>query len=174
MDLIIGSEDGSYLGLPDTILSSEISEAFVKTLDADLKEVRSKSRLYQENLAAERVATTPPENVYHEGEQVLWQQDPNRPLPNKLAPNFKGPYNVIRHTKYDVESRHLVMKNVCICNASRVQMFNGTEQDGYEAAKIAADQANIIFRSKLATEEVVQQHVRHARRHYHVPNVLTS
>ena len=74
MDLMFGSEDGPYLKLPDSVLSSDISEAFVKTLDANLKEVRSKSRLFQEKLAAERVATTPLEkqNVYHEGELVLW------------------------------------------------------------------------------------------------------
>ena len=64
--------------LPDTVLSSDISEAFVKTLDANHKEVRSKSRLYQEKLAAVRVATTP--------------------LDKKNVP-----YNVIRHTKNDVE-----------------------------------------------------------------------
>ena len=146
MDLMFGSEDGPYLRLPDTVLSSEISETFVKTLDANLKEVRSKSRLYQEKLAAERVATTPldKQNVYHEGELILWQRDPTKPLPNKLAPHFKGPYKVIRHTKNDVECRHLVMKNVCIFDVSRVKMFHGSEKDGYEAAKIDADQANIV------------------------------
>ena len=46
MDLMFGSEDRPYLRLPDTVLSSEISEAFVKTLDANLKEVRSKARLF--------------------------------------------------------------------------------------------------------------------------------
>ena len=58
MDLIFGSEDGPYLRLPDTVLSSEVSETFVKPLDDNLKEVRSKSRLYQDKLTAERVATT--------------------------------------------------------------------------------------------------------------------
>ena len=66
---MFGSEDVPYLRLPGRILSSEISEAFVKDLNINLKEVRSKSWLYQEKLAAERVATTSPErqNVYHEG-----------------------------------------------------------------------------------------------------------
>ena len=36
------------------------------------------------------------------------------------------------------------MENVCIFDVSRVMMFHGTEQDGYEAAKIDADQANIV------------------------------
>ena len=51
---------------------------------------------------------------------------------------------MIRHTKNDVECRHLVMKNVSIFDVYRVKMFHGTEQDGYEAAKIDADQANIM------------------------------
>ena len=99
MDLMFGSEEWPYLRLPDTVLLNETSQTFVKNLDANLKEMRSKSRLYQEKLTAQRVAGTPPDkqNVYHESELVLWQRDPTRPLPNKLAPNFKGPYKVIRH-----------------------------------------------------------------------------
>ena len=58
MDLMNGGEHGLYLWLFDTVLSIEISKAFVKTLDAKLKEVRSKSRLYLDKLAAKRVATT--------------------------------------------------------------------------------------------------------------------
>ena len=57
MAMMFASEDGFYLRLPDTVLSSEICEAFVETLDANLKELQSKSRLYQQKLAAERVAT---------------------------------------------------------------------------------------------------------------------
>ena len=85
----------------------------------------------RQNTVSERVATTPPEkqNGYHEGELVLWQRDPTRPLPNKLAPNFKDPYKVISHTNNDVECRHLVIKNVCMFDVSRVKMFQGTEQD---------------------------------------------
>ena len=128
------------------MLSSEIIEVFVKILDANLKEVHSKSRLFQEKFAAERVATTPPkrQNVYHKGELVLWQRDPTTPSSNKLAPNFKGSYKIIRHTKNDIECRHLVVKNICIFDVSRVKMFHGSEQDGYKAAKIEADQANIV------------------------------
>ena len=62
----------------------------------------------------------------------------------QAGPNFKGPYKVIRHTKNYVECRHLVMKNVCIFNVSRVKMFHESEQDGYKEAKIDADQANIV------------------------------
>ena len=36
IDLMFGSEDGPFLRLPDTVLSSEIIEAFVKILDANL------------------------------------------------------------------------------------------------------------------------------------------
>ena len=36
------------------------------------------------------------------------------------------------------------MKNVCIFDVSRVKMFHGTEEDGFEAAKIDAVQANIF------------------------------
>ena len=51
---------------------------------------------------------------------------------------------IIRHTKNDVEFRHLVIMNVCIFDVSRVKIFHGSDQDGYEAANIDADQANIV------------------------------
>ena len=84
------------------------------------------------------------QNVYHEGKLVLWQRDSTKPLPKKLAPYLKGPYKVIRHTKNDVECRHLVFKNVCIIDVSRVKIFHGSEKDGYEAAMMYADQAIIV------------------------------
>ena len=84
MDLMFGSEDGPFLRLPDTVLSSEIRKPFVKTLDANHKEVRSKSRLYQEKLAAERE-----QNVYHEGELVLWQRDPAKLFAEQVGSTFK-------------------------------------------------------------------------------------
>ena len=54
-------------------MSIEINKTFVKTLNAYLKEFRSKSRLYKEKLAAERIASTPldKQNVYHYGELIL-------------------------------------------------------------------------------------------------------
>ena len=75
MDLMFGSQDGPYFRLPGRVRSREISEAFFKTLDANLKEVRTKSSLYKKKLAAERVATPPPEkqNMHHEGELILWE-----------------------------------------------------------------------------------------------------
>ena len=97
-------------------------------------------------MSAKRVATIPlkTQNVYHEGEPVLWQSDLTKFLPNKLALIFKSPYKVIRHTKNDIECRHLVMTNVGIFDVLRVKMLHISEQDSYEAAKIDAHQANIV------------------------------
>ena len=96
--------------------------------------------MYQVKCAAELVTTTPPDkqNVYPDDELALWQQDPKKSLPNKQVSNFKDPFKVTRHTKNDVECRYLVMKNVCMFDVPRVKMFHGSEQDGYEAAKIDA------------------------------------
>ena len=62
------------------VLSSEISEAFVKDLDANLKEVRSKSRLYQEKLAAEHVAT-PVTNQRFSHKNEAYDFAPAEPIP---------------------------------------------------------------------------------------------
>ena len=145
MDLMFGSSDGPYFALPKSVLSKEISEAWIKTLDANLKDIRSRSNLYQDRLASERVAATPEreQNVYHSGELVLWQRDPTKPLPNKLSPHFKGPYKVIKQETNNVTCQHLVLKNVETFHVSRLKMYHGTESDAITAAMVDADQANI-------------------------------
>ena len=59
--------------LSDKVHPSEFYELFIRDLDAELKDIRSRSSQYQDMLAAERVAATSAEkqNVNQPGEPVL-------------------------------------------------------------------------------------------------------
>ena len=146
LDAMFGSSNGPYLQLPKDALSSDITVEWIKALDANLKSVRDKSSQHQDKLIESRISKTPVEkqNVYHPGDLVLWQQDPTKPLPNKLASHFKGPYEVIAQYKNDVECRHVVMKNIQTVPVNRLKMFHGKAEDGYKAALHDANQANIV------------------------------
>ena len=108
--------------------------------------MRAISREHQAKIIDSRTKVTPIEeqNIYNPGELVLWQRDPTKPLPNKLASNFKGTYEVMTHDRNDVTCRHIVLKNVEIFLVNRLKMFHGTRDDGYRAAMYDANQANII------------------------------
>ena len=146
MDAMFGSSDGPYLTLPEGILPKEITEKWIKHLDAKLQTIRAISREHQVKIIDSRTKVTPiaEQNIYNPGELVLWQRDPTKPLPNKLASNFKGPYEVMTHDRNDVTCRHIVLKNVEIFPVNRLKMFHGTRDDGYRAAMYDANQANII------------------------------
>ena len=62
-----------------------------------------------------------------------------------MALNFNGPDKVIRHTKNDVESSHLVMNNACVFDVPHEKMFHGSEQDDYVGARIDADQLTSLL-----------------------------
>jgi hypothetical protein len=143
---MFGSSDGPYLQLPQGTLPAEITVQWIKTLDANLKSIRDKSSIYQNELIEKRISKTPIEkqNVYHPGELVLWQRDPTKPLPNKLASHFKGPYEVIAQYKNDVECRHVVMRNIQTLPVNRLKMFHGRAEEGYHAALHDANQGNIV------------------------------
>jgi len=113
-DAKFGSEDGPYLKLPESAIPSEISNAWVRALDQDLKHIRSVSAKFQAELIAERLAATPEEtqNVFQPGDFVLFRLNPDNPLPTKLSSPFLGPYKVIQQRKNDVECQHLVMGTI--------------------------------------------------------------
>ena len=141
-DAKFGSEDGPYLQLPESVIPNEITNAWVRALDQDLKHIRAISAKFQAELIAERLAATPPEtqNTFQEGDLVLFRLNPDQPLPTKLSSPFLGPYRVIQQRKNDVECRHLVMGTVKWFHVTRLKMFHGSEEDGYKAALLDADQ----------------------------------
>jgi len=141
-DAKFGSEDGPYLQLPDSLVPSEVTNAWVRALDADLRHIRAVSGKFQAELISQRLAATPEEtqNVFQPGDLVLFQRNPENVLPTKLSSPFTGPYRVIQQRKNDVECKHLVMGTIKWFHVTRVKMFHGSEEDGYKAALLDADQ----------------------------------
>jgi hypothetical protein len=111
-------------------------------LDADLKHIRAVSGKFQAELISQRLAATPEDtqNVFQPGDLVLFQLNPDNSLSTKLSSPFLGPYRVIQQRKNDVECKHLVMGTIKWFHVTRVKMFHGSEDDGYRAALLDADQ----------------------------------
>ena len=76
-----GTEDSTYLRLPETAKAAETSHAFVKLLDANLRALWEASRKFQLQLVAERGGNTDPalQNQYQPGDLVLLQRAVNAP-----------------------------------------------------------------------------------------------
>ena len=60
-------------------------------------------------------------------------------VPEATTP-FLGPYRVLQQVKNDVECRHLVMGAIKWFHVTRLKMFHGSEEEGYNAALLDADQ----------------------------------
>ena len=134
--------DGPYLQLPEKHLPKDITNEWVRLLDKDLKLIRELSTKFQANLIAERLAVTPEErqNAFQPGDLVLFQLNPDNHLPTKLPSPFLGPYRVIQQRTNNVECKHLVMGNIKWLHVTRLKLFHGTEEQGYKAALLDADQ----------------------------------
>jgi len=141
-DAKFGSMDGPYLQLPEKALPRDITNEWVRCLDKDLRTIREASTKFQANLIAERLAVTPEErqNVFQSGDLVLFQLNPENHLPTKLSSPFLGPYRVLQQRTNNVECKHLVMGNIRWFHITRLKLFHGTEEEGFKAALLDADQ----------------------------------
>ena len=140
-DLKFGSDDGPYLRLPEGDLPENITNAWLKDLNEDLRHVRSVSMKHQAAIVAERTAATPPEkqNVYQSGDLVLLETDVDLPRRTKLSPFNLGPFEVVKQVSNDVECRHLATDELKNIHVSQLRMFYGTRAEGVEVAMLDAD-----------------------------------
>ena len=83
--------------MPQGLNSSERTHEFVRRLDENLQHLRVVSKQFQDQLILERTSSTPAEtqNKYQAGDFVLFERDKSVPRPNKLSPDFLGPFEVI-------------------------------------------------------------------------------
>ena len=124
------------------MVPSEITNAWVRALDVDLKTVRAISPKFQQELIQERLAQTPLEtqNVFQPGDFVLFQLDPNEPLPTKLSSGFLGPYEVIEQKHNVVHCQHLALRHHREFFVGRLKIFHGNRQEAFELAMLDGDQ----------------------------------
>ena len=141
LDLKFGSDDGPYLRLPEDSIPETITQQWLKDLTEDLRHLRALSKKHQSEIAAERIAQTPPEkqNMYQPGDLVLLESDTSVARRTKLSPLNLGPYEVIHQQSNDVCCRHLATGVEHHLHVSQLKMFYGTREEGVDMAMLDAD-----------------------------------
>lgn len=143
--LHFGTDDYTYLKLPEATSATATAHAFVKLLDKDLRTLWEASKRHQSKIVAIRSKHDAPgkQNQFQPGDLVLFQLDPSKMLPSKLTMKYRGPYEVIEQYKNDVQCRHLCMKTVATIPVDRLKLFSGTRSDGEKVAQLDYDQHDI-------------------------------
>lgn len=142
-----GTADATYFQLPalkegeeeDSLL---LTQQYLINLDKNLKTLYEISKKHQDRIALERKKHSSPElqNTFQPGDRVLWQRDPNIPLPSKLSPKFVGPYEVISQDRNDVTCRHLILGHIKVFHVSRLKIFHGSLESAKTTAMIDNNQ----------------------------------
>ena len=146
-----GSADATYFQLPALKSKDEgendllLTQQYMILLDKNLKTLHEISKKHQDTIAADRKKHSSPnyQNTYQPGDLVLWQRDPNIPLPTKLSPKFVGPYEVISQNRNDVTCRHIVLGHTKVFHVSRLKIFHGSIEEARRVAMIDNDQFTI-------------------------------
>jgi hypothetical protein len=104
--------------------------------------VREATSKYQQTLITERLAETPLEsqNMFQPGDFVLFQRNPEEPLPTKLSTAFIGPYEVIEQLNNTVRCQHLALRHEKSFHVERLKLFYGTRDQAFELAMRDGDQ----------------------------------
>eukprot|EP01040_Poterioochromonas_malhamensis_P007212 gene7212-biopygen1317 len=105
---------------------AKLTQAYLSALDKNLAVLYKISKEYQAKIALERTKDTPSDkqNTYQKGDFVLWQRNPDDPLPTKLTTPFVGPFEVLEQYKNDVECRHVLHGNIQKFHVSRLKLFH--------------------------------------------------
>lgn len=137
-----GSEDATYFQLPESGTLPSSPADLLKTLDTNIRTVRSISLKLQAEIAAERRAQAGPASQYVPGDLVLWdpKEQPTDHLPTKLTPRFYGPYEVLDQIKNDVQCKHVNLGTVHTFHVDRVKPFIGSPEDALLVSRLDQDQ----------------------------------
>ena len=104
------------------------------------------SKQFQDQLILELTRSTPAEtqDKYQAGDFVLFERDKSVSRPNKLAPDFLEPFEVISQNKNDdVTTRNLVYGNVREYHVERLKPFFLSREDAVDLAKRDTDQYDV-------------------------------
>lgn len=79
--------------------------------------------------------------IQRHGEQ---RESPSDFLPEKLAPNYLGPYMVVRQEKNDVTVEHVVLRTQHVLHVDRLKPFIGPLEEAVLVAKADQNQVFIV------------------------------
>lgn len=143
-DNMFGSEAGTYFSLPKDLPTGSRAPEFLRLLDADLKRLEeitsAKHALVIQSRSSQVTPST--QNRFQPGDLVLYQRNPDAPLPTKLSMPFLGPFVVISHVEASnrVACRHLSVGAVQDLPSDRLKLYVGSPEGARKAADEDYDQ----------------------------------
>jgi exonuclease III len=139
---MFGSADETYFKLDPNIPLAQLQTEYVKLLDKNLTLVREVSAQHQAAIVEERTAGNQHRNQYAVGDLVLKvQRTPTKPwLPEKIGPEFLGPWRVTAVHANDYTVVHVVTGAEDVLHVDMLKPFFGTDEEAYDAALEDGDQ----------------------------------
>lgn len=140
-----GTDDNTYLKLPELLPESQVAHEFLKLLNSNLRILWEVSVKLQTQIVAKRAGKDDPlkQNQYQPGDLVLFQRDTTSPMPSKLTMRFAGPFEVLSQNKNDVECKHLCIKTVHKFHVERLKLYTGSRAEAERVAQVDHDQYEI-------------------------------
>ena len=120
-----------------------------------LSVIREVSQKFQNEIVKKRQEENTLVPTYLPGDFILWNslENPCDHLDEKLATPWKGPYEVVKQIKNDIECTHIVLGEDAVLHVSRVKPFFGSREDAIRVAMNDKDQMGIV--------SIEQQHMDH-------------
>ena len=130
---------GSNLDLPVN------ANPFIAKLDSVFKVLEEITTKHQRKIIAKREAPNTREirGHYVHNDLILLQENPDKPLPTKLHPKYRGPYRVLSQKSNVVQCEHCNLKTIHDLHVSTVKRFWGTLAEAEEAAKLDRNQHTV-------------------------------
>ena len=142
--LTFGSDHVKKFQFPQNTLDrAGAASQFLKQLDEDLRNLKTKALEYQSKLVVKRCGTNVTQNLYQPGDFVLFHHPSDKPIPDKLVGNYAGPYEVLSQSKNDVQCRHCALGKVVTFYVGDLKLFCGSHEDAKHMAMTDADQYEI-------------------------------
>jgi hypothetical protein len=143
-ELMFGTKDAEFFRLPDKD-SGDWHLEWLTSLNNNLKALREITDKFQQELIAERKSVNAPaasRNEYQQGDLVLYNSlhDAKARRSAKLDSKYKGPYEVLRQVKDEVEVRHLALGSIQRLLVERLKIFVGSKEEAFKLAMEDADQ----------------------------------
>ena len=157
---MFGSADETYFKLEPDVPAGQLQTEYVKLLDKHLKLMREISADHQAAIVAERTAGNEHRNQFAVGDLVLKvQRTPTKPwLPEKIGPEFLGPWRVIAVHANDYTVEHVVTHAEELFHVDMLKPFFGTEAEAYDAALDDGDQHVVTAVTHYVGDPTARRH----------------
>ena len=151
MELTLGTRDKAYYSFGPEDSSAAQRSKYIKALDEDLAVMRGISTKHQKTIVATRKKDNLPDserNMYQQGDFILVRYPTGDRPPDKLTPKWRGPWEVIAHSRNDISCRHVNLGHIETFPVDRCKFFHGNKE---AAQKVAIwDQRQYVVKELLA------------------------